>query len=571
MTVWGSVGDGDGQFSYLESGGGLATDSAGNVYVTDTHNHRIQKFTSSGTFIREWGVRGAGNGQVDHPFGVAVDATGRVYVADTGNGRIQRFTSDGSYLTQWKNTSDGELDGPRSIARDSASGYFFVADTGNHRIQKFTSNGTFVAKWGSHGIGDGEFRYPVSVAIDGAGYVYVYDGDNFRIQKFTSNGVFVTKWGSQGSGNGQFMGVWGIAIDSTNHIYVNDIMGVQKFDSNGNFIAKWTVGGYAITIDPNDQVYVFDLEYDTQNLCKVKVFSTNGTPVREWGGSCGAGDGELADFSGKSPGLGSDSSGNFFVADTGNHRIQKFTSTGTFLTKWGNPGTGNGKFLFPGGVIVDPTGNVYVADSDNNRIQKFTYGTIPANSTLNVSKAGQGAGTITSVPSGIDCGSDCTELYLWGAIITLTAQSDLSSTFSGWVGCYSANGNQCIIDMTGDQAVTATFTLPSQLSINEGAIGSEFIISGSGFGSKKGKVLIRDVAAKVVTWADDRITGLVTKVPPPGGPYDVTINLKSKPPASITLENAFTVKLPEIDSLDVIKDIGTPDYHNREFLRHQEG
>ena len=296
------------------------------------------------------------------------------------------------------------------------------------------------------------------------------------------------------------------------------------------------------------------------------------TPVREWGGPCGAGDGELADFVGIPPGLGSDSSGNIFVADTGNHRIQKFTSTGTFLTKWGNPGTGNGKFLFPGGVIVDPTGDVYVADSDNNRIQKFAYGTIPANSTLNVSKTGQGAGTITSVPSGIDCGSDCSELYQWGAIITLTAQSDLSSTFSGWAGCDSVNGNQCIIDMTGDQAVTAAFTLPSQLSINEGAIGSEFIISGSGFGSKKGKVLIRDVAAKVVTWADDRITGLVTKVPPPGGPYDVTINLKSKPPASITLENAFTVKLPEIDSLERLSwYCRRPDYHNREFLRHQEG
>jgi len=84
----------------------------------------------------------------------------------------------------------------------------------------------------------------------------------------------------------------------------------------------------------------------------------------------------------------------------------------------------------------------------------------------------------------------------------------------------------------------------------EGTIGTQITITGSGFGDKKGKVLIGGVAAKIAKdgWADDRIIALLTKVPPPGGPYDITINLKSKPPVSIPLEDAFTVRTPRINS-----------------------
>ncbi len=66
-----------------------------------------------------------------------------------------------------------------------------------------------------------------------------------------------------------------------------------------------------------------------------------------------------------------DSSGNVYVSDIGNSRIQKFTSTGTFITKWGSGGSGDGQFYYPFGVTVDSSGNVYVADTFNNRIQKF--------------------------------------------------------------------------------------------------------------------------------------------------------------------------------------------------------
>ena len=78
----------DGKF---KKPGGVAVDAAGNVYVADTGNHRIQKFTSNGVLLAKWGKEGSGNCEFRSPEGVAVDASGNVYVADTGNHRIQKF------------------------------------------------------------------------------------------------------------------------------------------------------------------------------------------------------------------------------------------------------------------------------------------------------------------------------------------------------------------------------------------------------------------------------------------------------------------------------------------------
>ena len=66
-----------------------------------------------------------------------------------------------------------------------------------------------------------------------------------------------------------------------------------------------------------------------------------------------------------------ESSGHVYVADELNHRIQKFDSDGTFITKWGSRGAGDGQFDFPTGVALDSYSNVYIADGSNNRIQKF--------------------------------------------------------------------------------------------------------------------------------------------------------------------------------------------------------
>jgi len=103
LTQWGLYGSGDGQFDYPA---GVATDAAGNVYVTDNHNQRIQKFTDTGTYLTQWGSYGSGDGQFNHPLGIATDAAGNVYVSDFYNNRIQKF---GPVPTPTKAISWGRL------------------------------------------------------------------------------------------------------------------------------------------------------------------------------------------------------------------------------------------------------------------------------------------------------------------------------------------------------------------------------------------------------------------------------------------------------------------------------
>ncbi|HNR34936.1 MAG TPA: 6-bladed beta-propeller, partial [Candidatus Hydrogenedentes bacterium] len=87
---------------------GIACDSAGNIYVADMFNDRIQVFTTEGVFIRRWGERGSQPGQFMSPAAVAVDASGNIYVADTYNYRIQKFDSNGAYLAHWGGFGDGD-------------------------------------------------------------------------------------------------------------------------------------------------------------------------------------------------------------------------------------------------------------------------------------------------------------------------------------------------------------------------------------------------------------------------------------------------------------------------------
>src|SRR5438876_11707049 len=91
-------------------------------------------------YLTQWGSPGSGKGQFSEPFGVATDAAGNVYVEDTGNIRIQKFTSTGAYLTQWSSSAG-------NVATDAA-GNVYVSDYDNHRIHKFTNTGPYLTQWG---------------------------------------------------------------------------------------------------------------------------------------------------------------------------------------------------------------------------------------------------------------------------------------------------------------------------------------------------------------------------------------------------------------------------------------
>jgi Tol biopolymer transport system component/sugar lactone lactonase YvrE len=274
---WGTFGSSNGQF---KSPIGIDVDSSGKVYVTDSGNNRIQKFSSSGSFDRKWGSSGTGNGQFKNPSSLHIDSAGKVYVTDSGNNRIQKFSSSGSFDRKWGSygTGDGKFKNPTGIGIDLATNKVYVGDSDNHRVQKFTSTGSFELKWGSFGTSDNQFKRPRGVAVDSAGNVYVADSINHKIKKFSSAGVFILQWGSFGTGDGQFKNPTGVDVDSAGNVYVVDTDNhrIQKFTSTGMFIVKW--------------------------------------------GTFGSGDGQF-----KSPiGIAVDSAGNVYIGDTGNHRVQKF-------------------------------------------------------------------------------------------------------------------------------------------------------------------------------------------------------------------------------------------------------
>ena len=120
------------------------------LYVTDSYNHRVQKFSSNGGFITKWGIEGSNIGQFDRPTGVAVDSSGNVYVTDYRNDCVQKFNSAGGFIAKWGTAGSisTQFQGPRSIAVNVYTGNVYVADSGNDRIQKFNSAGGFITVWG---------------------------------------------------------------------------------------------------------------------------------------------------------------------------------------------------------------------------------------------------------------------------------------------------------------------------------------------------------------------------------------------------------------------------------------
>jgi sugar lactone lactonase YvrE len=223
-------------------------DGLGNLYVADTHNHRIQVFTPQGKLIRKWGrnggdgTAGTGDGEFDQPRDLALDAFGNVWVADHENKRVQKFTADGRFLGRFGanggdgslGSAPGEFNSPRGVSSD-AQGNIYVADDANHRVQKLANDGRVLAVYGRNGGGFdqagselGAFSLPYGTAVDGRGGLWVADTNNNRVVQMTTDGLFVRNWGanggdgSEGDGPGEFEHTYNIASDCAGNVYVTD-------------------------------------------------------------------------------------------------------------------------------------------------------------------------------------------------------------------------------------------------------------------------------------------------------------------------------------------------------------
>ncbi len=240
IRAWGSAGSGLGQF---QEPWGIAVSDAGRVYVADTWNHRIQVFDQEGNFLSTWGHFADTKGAPDAepgvfwgPRDIALDAEGNVYVADTGNKRIQKFTPDGQFIAQWGGggVTPGHFEEPTGIAF-GPEGNIYVADTWNRRVQKFSPDFTPIAEWP---IQSWESESPANkpyLRVDSQGNVYVGDPERYRILVFDSQGKFVMTFGQYGFDTASFALPLGMAFDASDDLYV--------VDSDNNRILKFTIGG----------------------------------------------------------------------------------------------------------------------------------------------------------------------------------------------------------------------------------------------------------------------------------------------------------------------------------------
>lgn len=381
------------QFDFPE---GVGVD-ANYIYVADSNNQRIQIFDRNTLFYNGLtigaGTWGTDNNHFNHPTDVVVDAAGNIYVADNWNKRVQQFNSSRVYQRTYGTTGVSYVtDGyhyyfPKGVAVGQDGSIHIVEERG-HRLVKLDANGTLqwtVGQPGQTGNDNSHFAGPQDVAVDAQGRVYVVENwDVNRVQIFSSDGAYYATLGAgSGTGPNQFKGPEGITVDSAGMIYVadRDNHRVQIFNSARAYVATLGQTGvadndndhfnrpYDVAVDGNGVIYVADEGND-----RVQVFDSNRNYVRTIGGG-GTGN-DFGHFDGWGPHrLAVDTQNRLYVADSGNNRIQVFDATGAYLTTIGGSwGSRTGQFRGPFGIAIGPDGAVFVADHDNNRIQKFAPG-----------------------------------------------------------------------------------------------------------------------------------------------------------------------------------------------------
>ena len=448
--------DGTGTGASFAYPAGIAVDSSGNIYVSDSGSSKIRKITPAGVVTTLAG--GAGYGSIDgpgstatfsSPYGMAVDGSGNVYVADQSTHKVRRITPGGLVSTLAGSGKLASTDGtgasaafntPMGVAADF-SGNVYVADAFNNKVRKITPAGavTTVAGSGASGSADGAgpaatFSSPSGVATDGAGAIYVADTLSRKIRKVSPGAVVTTLAGSgeQGSVDGpgasaSFADPRGVAVDGAGNVYVADL--------NGNKIRKVTPGGVVTTLAGS--------------------------------GSQGSADGTGAGASFHSPnGVAADAFGNVYVADTLNQKIRKVTPGGVVTTLAGSgtagavDGTGSAaSFANPKGVAVDQAGNVYVADMFNRKIRKITSGglvTTLAGSGAASNEDGTGSAATFTFPHGVAVDGSGT---VW--VADLGSYRIRRVTAGGVVTTVAGSGQLGNADGTGS---TATFYLPQGIA-----------------------------------------------------------------------------------------------------------
>ncbi|MBJ7528807.1 MAG: hypothetical protein JHD04_04685 [Nocardioides sp.] len=396
---------------------GIDTDAAGNFWLTDTFNNRILKYSPTGSYLATYGAdvlggdargmavddarnrlyvsvpttgvvevfdlqgnhvdtlgAGAGTGPLNlgSPRQPAVAPDGTVYVAEYGNARVHRFTATGEDAGFFPRPAQpavaGQLGEPRDVDVDDQTGDVWVADSWNQRFQRFAPTGAFIGTWGTRSASPTYgMNYPRGIGVDPVSRrVWVANQRGHHIKRYEYDGSFVDQLGSAESDSadpGSFR--WPLDIEfQAGRAIVTDRNSskVKILDAaSGTEIGQITrAGNHGGAIDPaTGNVFLAD-------GTKVYVYNPTGTTLLTSFGTSGTGDGQFRHIWDMVV-----SNGVLYVTDDLASRVQAFTTSGTFLGKWGGYGQGAYQFKNPSGIATDDEGLLYVADAGNDRVMVF--------------------------------------------------------------------------------------------------------------------------------------------------------------------------------------------------------
>ncbi|KPK80754.1 MAG: hypothetical protein AMJ81_11420 [Phycisphaerae bacterium SM23_33] len=204
---------------------GLSIGPDGNVWVADTHYHRVMVFSPAGELVRQFGRFGQGPGCFIYPTDVAFADDGRVFVSEYGgNDRVSVFSPQGKFLHSFGSPGSGrgQFSRPAALAVDQKRRRLYVADAVNHRIAIYDLRGGLLGYIGAAGKGPGELRYPYDLALTADGSLVVCEYGNNRLQVFAPDGASRGTYGGPGRQLGQLAYPWGVAVDDKGTAYVVD-------------------------------------------------------------------------------------------------------------------------------------------------------------------------------------------------------------------------------------------------------------------------------------------------------------------------------------------------------------
>lgn len=244
--------------------------------------------------------------------------------------------------TVYREDSEKELSPPSGFCFNQ-DGNLLLADDFNHRIQIYDSQHNLLHSFGSKGKEPGQFQYPKGIAADPDGNIYVADCWNHRIQKFDSKGTPLLSFGACGDGKGELNEPYDILIEPSGNLIVVERYNhrIQFFDTQG--VSLGCLGDRGTVLEEQ----LTELQGSPPNILAPPLF-------------------ELPTS------IASDSKGNYFITDSGNHRVRKFDSRWQEIMSFGEYGTEPGQFQYPQSVTVAPNDLLYVADLNNERVQVFS-------------------------------------------------------------------------------------------------------------------------------------------------------------------------------------------------------